>query len=102
MPRSTSSPAKALVSLKTRRERTRLLASTQGSPPDCALVVLRGTSTNPGLAGDNPIEKTGAWTAEGDEEIVFVPPIELCPRWIRVARRRGLKGDSGGEIADSE
>jgi hypothetical protein len=90
IPRSTS-PAKTLVSLTTRRVRTRLMTSSQGSPPDGPLVRLRlsrGTRTNPGLAGDNPMEKTGAWTDEGGEEIG--PPTELC---LRVARRRGLKGE---------
>lgn len=80
-PRSTSSPGKTLVSLTTRRAWTRLATSSQGSK-DCPLTHLRlsrGTITNPGLAGDSPIEKPGAGTAEGGEHEGIVPPCEICP-----------------------
>ena len=66
-----------------RRVWIRLATSSQTSPPDCALTHLRlsrGTITNPGLAGDSPIEKPGAGTAEeGGEPTGSVPPSEICP-----------------------
>ncbi len=79
------------------------MISSQRSRPDCALVHLRlshGTRAKPGLTGDNPMEKPGVGTGT-DGEVAVATPSVLCPAWW-CERRRGIDGDVGGEIADSE